>query len=295
MKKKQMAFGCMRISALSIDEAEVLIKEAINSGITLFDHADIYGNRRCEEIFGEVLKRNPNLRAQIKIQSKCGMCNGYYDLSKEHIINQVIESIRLLQCGYLDVLLLHRPDALVDYQEVNEAFDYLFQKGLVKEFGLSNVNAWQLALYKKYVKCPIEYNQVQFSIVHSQMISQGLFVNMRDEEAVDHSSGMLEYAMLNDITIQAWSPLMASWSEGSFINHPNYPKLNEVLDGLANKYQVSKNAIAISWILRHPTNIIPIIGTTKVKHLKELVKAMDVDLTREEWYKLYLAAGHYLP
>lgn len=295
MKKKQMAFGCMRISALSIDEAEVLIKEAINSGITLFDHADIYGNRRCEEIFGEVLKRNPNLRAQIRIQSKCGICNGYYDLSKEHIINQVIESIRLLQCGYLDVLLLHRPDALVDYQEVNEAFDYLFQKGLVKEFGLSNVNAWQLALYKKYVKYPIEYNQVQFSIVHSQMISQGLFVNMRDEEAVDHSSGMLEYAMLNDITIQAWSPLMASWSEGSFINHPNYPKLNEVLDGLANKYQVSKNAIAISWILRHPTNIIPIIGTTKVKHLKELVKAMDVDLTREEWYKLYLAAGHYLP
>ena len=133
---KQLALGCMRINALNVSDAEKLILDAVDKGITLFDHADIYGNRECEIIFGEILKRNPDLRAKIRIQSKCGICNGYYDLSKEHIIKQTKDSIRHLNCDYLDLLLLHRPDSLVDYQEVNDAFDYLYQNGLVKEFGL---------------------------------------------------------------------------------------------------------------------------------------------------------------
>ena len=203
--------------------------------------------------------------------------------------------VRLLKCGYLDILLLHRPDALVDYQEVNEAFTYLYEKGLVKKFGVSNMNPWQIELYRKFVNFEIAYNQVQFSLVHSQMISQGLFVNMRDNEAVDRSSGLLEYCQLNNIEVQAWSALMASWAEGSFIDHPNYPKLNEKLAELANKYNVTKNAIAIAWILRHPSNIVPIVGTTSIAHLLELVKAREITLTRSEWYALYLAAGHYLP
>ena len=292
---RELALGCMRIGNLNLEEAETLILEAVNNGITFFDHADIYGNRKCEEIFGQVLNRNPELRSKIKIQSKCGICNGYYDLSKDHIIKQTLESIRLLNCDYLDVLLLHRPDSLVCYQEVNEAFDYLFKNGFVKEFGLSNVNSWQIELYKKYVKYPIKYNQIQFSIVHSHLISQGLFVNMRDDESADHSSGLIEYMMLNDIKMQAWSPLMASWADGSFIDNPKYQKLNEELEKLALKYQVTKNAIAISWILRHPANIIPILGTTSVSHLHELVKAKDINLERKEWYSLYLASGHYLP
>lgn len=295
MKRKQIALGCMRIGGLSIERAEKLIMCALDNGVTLFDHADIYGNRKCEELFGQVLERNPGLREIMVIQSKCGICGGYYDLSKEHIIRQVEESVRLLKCGYLDILLLHRPDALVDYQEVNEAFTYLYEKGLVKKFGVSNMNPWQIELYRKFVNFEIAYNQVQFSLVHSQMISQGLFVNMRDNEAVDRSSGLLEYCQLNNIEVQAWSALMASWAEGSFIDHPNYPKLNEKLAELANKYNVTKNAIAIAWILRHPSNIVPIVGTTSVEHLLELVKAIDVNLTRQEWYALYLAAGHYLP
>lgn len=295
MKNKQIALGCMRIANKSYEEVESLIKCAIENNITLFDHADIYGNRKCEEIFGEVIKNNPEIRDKIIIQSKCGICNGYYDLSKEHIIKHVKESIRLLNCKYLDILLLHRPDALTDYNEINEAFTYLYENNLVKEFGVSNMNPYQIELYKKYVKYPIKYNQIQFSIVHSHIISQGLFVNTSASEAIDHSSGLLEYCQLNDIIIQAYSPLMASWEKGSFIDHPEFVDVNNKLEELANKYNVSKNAIAIAFILRHPSNIIPIVGTTSITHLLEISKALEVELTRKEWYELYLSAGHNLP
>ena len=291
----KLALGCMRLSKLTIEDAEKLILFAVDNGVDFFDHADIYGSRRCEEIFGEVLRRNPGLREKIVIQSKCGICKGYYDLSKEHIIKQVEQSIQLLNCGYLDILLLHRPDALVDYNEVNEAFNYLYDNGLVKSFGVSNMNALQIELYNKKLTHKIKYNQLQFSIVHSHMISEGIFVNMSENESPLRSGNFLEYAMLKDINVQAWSPLMASWSDGSFIDNPKYEKLNIKLNELALKYQVSKNAIAISWILTHPANITPIVGTTSISHLLEIVAAKNVKLTREEWYSLYLKAGHILP
>ena len=295
MNNKMIALGCMRIAKLNIEEVEKLIICAVENGIQLFDHADIYGNRKCEEMFGEVLKRNPDIRNKMIIQSKCGICKGYYDLSKEYIINQVEESIGLLQCGYLDILLLHRPDALVEYEEVNEAFDYLYKKGLVKEFGVSNMNSWQIELYNKKLTHKVKYNQIQLSIVHSHMISEGIFVDMNEIESCNRSGGMIEYSLLNDIKLQAWSPLMASWDEGTFIDNPNYEKLNKKLQELALKYNVTKNAIAISWILRHPANITPVVGTTSLKHLLEIIKAKDVILTREEWYSLYLSSGHILP
>lgn len=295
MINNKIALGCMRISNLSIERAEKLISCALENDINLFDHADIYGNRKCEEIFGEVLRRNPNFRDKMIIQSKCGICNGYYDLSKEHIIKQTLESIKLLNCEYLDILLLHRPDALVDYEEVNEAFNYLYNNGLVRSFGVSNMNSWQIELYNKKLEHKIQYNQVQFSIVHSHMISEGLFVNMSKTEAANRTGGMIEYAMLNDIKLQAWSPLMASWSDGSFIDNPKYDRLNNKLEELAIKYNVTKNAIAISWILRHPANIIPVLGTTSINHLLECLKGRDIKLTKEEWYSLYLASNHILP
>lgn len=295
MKNINIGLGMMRIGSLLIEEAEQLISCAIENGITLFDHADIYGNRKCEHIFGEVLKRNSSFRRKMIIQSKCGICKGYYDLSKEHIIKQTEESIKLLNCEYLDILLLHRPDALVDYDEVNEAFNYLYDKGLVKEFGVSNMNPMQIELYNKKLKHKMKYNQVQFSIVHSHMIGEGMFVNMSEDESIIRSGNIIEYSMLNDIKLQAWSPLMASWEDGTFIDNPKYQSLNVKLEELALKYNVSKNSIAISWILRHPANIVPIIGTTKISHLLEIIKAKEIMLTREEWYSLYLAAGHMLP
>lgn len=295
MNNKQIALGCMRISKLTIEEVEKLISCALKNGIQLFDHADIYGNRKCEQLFGEVLERNPEFRNKMVIQSKCGICKGYYDLSKEHIIKQVEESIRLLNCDYLDILLLHRPDALVDYNEVNDAFNYLFDKGLVRNFGVSNMNVMQIELYNKFLNHKIKYNQIQFSVVHSHLISEGLFVNMTELESFNRSGYLLEYSMINDITLQAWSPLMASWDDGSFIDNPKFEKLNLKLQELADKYNVSKNTIAISWILRHPSNIIPVVGTTSIDHLLEIMKYKNIELTREEWYSLYLSSGHILP
>lgn len=295
MKNKEIALGCMRLAKLNIEEAENLILTAVENDIKLFDHADIYGSRKCEEIFGEVLKRNPNLRNKIIIQSKCGIKKGYYDLSKEYIIKQAEESIRLLNCDYLDILLLHRPDALVEYEEVNEAFNYLYEKGLVKEFGVSNMNPVQIELYNKHLKHQIKHNQVQLSIVHSHLISEGIFVNMSENESCSRGISLIEYSMLKDINLQAWSPIMASWDDGCFIDNPKYEKLNKKLEELANKYNVEKNAIAISWILRHPANIIPIVGTTSITHLQEMLKGKNIKLTREEWYSLYLESGHVLP
>ena len=292
---KKIALGCMRLSKLTIEEAEKLILCAVDNGIELFDHADIYGARKCEEIFGEVLKRNPKLRNKMIIQSKCGICKGYYDLSKEHIIKQVTESIRLLNCGYLDILLLHRPDALVDYNEVNEAFNYLFDNGLVKSFGVSNMNVMQIELYNKYLTHKIEHNQVQFSIVHSHLINEGIFVDRNETEALSRSGGLIEYSMLKNLSLQAWSPVLANKEDGCFIDNLKYEVLNNKLEELAIKYNVSKNAIAISFILRHPANIIPILGTTSIEHLLEMIKAKNIELTRQEWYSLYVSSGHILP
>ena len=293
--KKEIGLGLMRIADMEVSDVKELIVCALDNGVNFFDHADIYGQRRSEEKFGLVLKENKELRKKMIIQTKCGICKGYYDLSKEHIIKQVLESIRLLNCDYIDILLLHRPDALVDYNEVNEAFNYLYDNGLVKEFGLSNCSSMQISLYNKYLDHKVKYNQVQLSIVHSHLISQGIFFNMNDSEAVDRTDFLIEYSMLNDIKLQAWSPVMASWEYGTFIDNPKYAKLNQELENLAKKYNVEKNAIALAWILRHPANIMPIVGTTSKKHLLEMVKATNIHLTREEWYNLYLASGHKLP
>lgn len=293
--KKEIGLGLMRIADMEVSDVKELIACALDNGVNFFDHADIYGQRRSEEKFGLVLKENKELRKKMIIQTKCGICKGYYDLSKEHIIKQVLESIRLLNCDYIDILLLHRPDALVDYNEVNEAFNYLYDNGLVKEFGLSNCSSMQISLYNKYLDHKVKYNQVQLSIVHSHLISQGIFFNMNDSEAVDRTDFLIEYSMLNDIKLQAWSPVMASWEDGTFIDNPKYAKLNQELENLAKKYNVEKNAIALAWILRHPANIMPIVGTTSKKHLLEMVKATNIHLTREEWYNLYLASGHKLP
>lgn len=295
MVKLNIALGCMRIGKISTDELEKLILFALDNGVQFFDHADIYGARKCEQLFGDVLRKNPQIRSKMIIQSKCGICKGYYDLSKDHIIQQVEESIKLLNCDYLDILLLHRPDALVDYKEVNEAFNYLFDHGLVKSFGVSNMNAMQIELYNKFLNHKMEHNQIQFSIVHSHAVSEGLFVDMSEIESCNRTGNILEYAMLKDIKLQAWSPLMASWDDGTFIDNSKYSKLNEKLDELAKKYNVNKNTIAVSWILRHPANIMPVVGTTSIKHLKEIIAAKDITLTREEWYSLYLSCNHILP
>ena len=295
MKISQIALGCMRISKLTEKETDELIRSAIELGINFFDHADIYGQGKSEELFGKVLANDPSLRDKIYIQTKCGICKGYYDLSADHIIDSVNNSLERLHTSYIDVLLLHRPDALMEPEVIAQAFDKLKAQGKVKNFGVSNMTPYQLALLQKHCHQPLKINQLQFNVVNAGIIDSGINANMDNDASLDHDGGALDYCRLNDILIQPWSILQASWSKGTYLDHPDYEKLNMKLAELASKYHVNKSAIALAWILRHPANMQPIVGTTSIKHLNELVQANDIWLSRSEWYQLFLAIDRMLP
>jgi len=296
-KVSQIALGCMRIGGKSETEADALVKTAIESGINFFDHADIYGGGECERVFSKVLKANPSLRDSMYIQSKCGInkAEGTFDFSKDYIIKSVEGSLERLGTDHLDFLLLHRPDALCEPTEVAEAFDKLHGDGKVSAFGVSNKNPYQIELLQKYSKYKIAINQLQFGIAHSGMIDEGIYVNMNSDGSVSRDGHVLDYCRLNDITIQPWSPFQYGFFEGVFIGSDKYPELNKVLDELAGKYNVTNSAIAIAWILRHPANMQPILGSASPERVAQISKAADIELSRKEWYDIYKAAGHKLP
>ncbi len=290
-----IAVGCMRINGLSKPDAERFVQTALDGGATFFDHADIYGGGNCEEIFAEAIHMNDSVREKIILQSKCGIRKGMFDFSKEHILEAVDGSLKRLKTDYLDVLILHRPDALVEPEEVAEAFDRLHSSGKVRNFGVSNQNPMQIQLLKKSLKQSIVANQLQLSITNATMISAGVHVNMLDESAVNRDGSVLDYCRLNDITIQPWSPFQYGFFEGVFLNNEKFPELNAKIDEIAAKYEVANTTIAMSWLLRHPAHMQPVTGTMNVERLKDCIKAADIYLTREEWYEIYRAAGHSLP
>lgn len=290
-----VAVGCMRINSLDKTQAESFVKTALDLGANFFDHADIYGGGECEEIFSEAIHMNDDIREKIILQSKCGIRKGMFDFSKEHILNSVDGILKRLKTEYLDVLLLHRPDTLVEPEEVAEAFDTLEQAGKVRNFGVSNQNPTQIELLKKYVKQPIVANQLQLSITNSTMITSGFNVNMENDAAVNRDGGVLDYCRLNDITIQPWSPFQYGFFEGVFLGNDKFPELNAKINEIAEKYGVSNTTIAVAWLLRHPANMQPIIGTMNETRLRDCVAASEIRLTREEWYEIYRAAGNVLP
>lgn len=295
LEVSEVGLGCMRITELQ-DKKEVrnLIDTAMDQGIDFFDHADIYDGGHAEEVFGEVVE--PAMRQNMIIQSKCGIIPGKaYDFSKEHILRSVEESLKRLRTDHLDILLLHRPDTLMEPEEVAEAFELLEKSGKVRYFGVSNQNSMQIELLNKYCGNRIKINQLQFSIAHCDIVDSGLNVNVHSEAGANRDGSILEYCRLKDITIQAWSPFQYGMFEGVFLNNEKFPKLNKLVDELAEKYQVTNNAIAVAWILRHPARIQPIVGTTNKNRLTDICKASEVNLTREEWYALYIAAGKVLP
>jgi predicted oxidoreductase len=296
LKASQIALGMMRSSLYEAKEMRTLLETAAEEGINFVDHADIYARKNVsEELYGQVMTEAPELRDKFLVQTKCGICRGYYDSSYEHIMESVDTSLKRMHLDTIDILLLHRPDALMEPEEIAKAFDELTSSGKVKYFGVSNMNPGQIENLKRYVTQPLVVDQVQMSIVHAPIIDAGIHVNMTCDQAVMRDGGLIDYAQCNNITLQAWSILQASWEKGSFIDHPDYPELNAVLERLAGAYGVTKAAIATAWILRHPAKIQAISGTTNPQHLRELVKACDISLTRPEWYELYLAAGRKLP
>lgn len=290
--------GCMRMPSLSVDDAANMIRTARENGINFYDHATCYGDGEAETRFGEAFPLTGLKREDVIIQSKCGLHfdRKEFDWSRDDILKSADESLARLKMDYLDVLLLHRPDLLFDPEEVAEAFDKLHTDGKVKYFGVSNVTPGQLELLKKYVKRPLVINQLQLSLDQTQLLDAALYLNNKTtDRSIDRDNGLLDYCRLNDITIQAWSPLQVGMFQGSFIDNPEFPELNECLATLGAKYNVSKSAIAIAWILRHPAKMQVIAGTMNPDHLTDLCGAANVDLTHNEWYQLYLASGKFLP
>ena len=291
----QIALGCMRINSKTREEAKCFVNTALELGLNFFDHADIYGGGECERIFADVIGMKPSVRESIVLQSKCGIRKGFFDFSKSHILESVDGILQRLNTEYLDILLLHRPDALVEPEEVAEAFDTLYASGKVRYFGVSNEKPMQIELLKKYVKQDIVINQLQLSITNAGMITNGINVNMENDSAIDRDGSVLDYCRLHDITIQPWSPFQHGFFGGLFLNDPAFPELNAKIDELAEKYSVSNSAIAIAWILRHPARMQPVLGTINAERIRGIVKALDIELTREEWYAIYRAAGNILP
>lgn len=293
LNTSELILGTMRIASLPADQVKSLIETALECGIDLFDHADIYGGGRSEELFGEVM--TSSLREKIKIQTKCSIRKGFYDYSAEHILSSVDGSLKRLKTDYIDMLLLHRPDTLMEPEEVAEVFNKLHASGKVKNFGVSNHNPMQIELLQKYTEHKIIANQLQLSITNTGMIDSGLNVNTQNPRAIDRDGSVLEYCRLKDITIQAWSPFQYGFFDGIFLNNDKFPELNKVLDRIAAEKNISNSALAIAWILRHPAKMQPIIGTTNKERLKDFSTATEVSLSREEWYEIYRSAGNELP
>lgn len=290
-----VALGCMRMYKMDEKQVDAIMDTALENGINFFDHADIYDDGKCEKTFGEYLKRHPGVRDKICIQTKCSLEDYFYNFSKEHILRAVDGSLTRLGVDCIDFLLLHRPDTLMEPEEVAEAFDLLESSGKVRHFGVSNHNLFQVELLKTAVKQPLSVNQLQFSLTEAGMIASGINVNMKNADSVMHDGGLLEYSRIKNMTIQAWSPFMYGFFEGNYIENDKYPVLNAKLAEIGEKYGLTKYGVATAWILRHPANIQLIAGTMKPDHLKDICDATDVQLTRREWYDIFLAAGHSVP
>lgn len=295
LSASEISLGCMRMAEMTVKDASGMINTALEEGIDFFDHADIYGDGKSEEIFAQAFGLIPGIREKIFLQSKCGIRHGSFDFSKEYILSAVDGILKRLKTDYLDVLLLHRPDTLVEPEEVAEAFTILHESGKVRHFGVSNQNPMQIELLCKYLKQKIIANQLQLSITNTGMIDAGLNVNMKIDRSIDRDGSILDYCRLKDITIQAWSPFQYGFFEGVFLNNDKFPELNRKIDEIATVKGVPDTAIAIAWILRHPAKIQPIVGTMNPARLKDICKASKVNLTRQEWYDIYCAAGNELP
>lgn len=294
-----VVLGLMRIVKMSDAEVQALVGAARDVGINVFDHADIYGGARhaCEARFGEAIQFSAAERDQVFIQSKAGIRPGYFDFSAEHILNSVDGSLKALGTDYLDLLLLHRPDTLVEPEEVAAAFDTLQAAGKVRHFGVSNQTPGQIDLLKTAVTQPLVANQVQLSITHAPLFAQGVAANMAGlDQSISRDNGLLEYSRINKMMLQAWSPFQKGFFDGVFLgDRENFADLNDALDELAAQYGVTPTGIAVAWITRHSANIQVVLGTTNPGRVAESAAGSDVTLTRPEWYRLFTAAGHKLP
>jgi predicted oxidoreductase len=298
IEASNVILGLMRIIDLSDEQIRTLVGTARDAGINYFDHADVYGgDHGCERRFGDAVTFTSSERERVYIQSKVGIRNGFWDFSKEHILESVDESLAALHTDYLDVLLLHRPDTLMEPEEIADAFTALHTAGKVRNFGVSNQMPGQTELLRRSITQPLVVNQVQLSITHANLLTQGIAANMNGlDQSIDRDNGILDYARLNDITLQAWSPFQKGFFDGVFLgDRENYAELNDAIDEIAASHAVTPTAVAVGWITRHPANMQVVLGTTNPQRVKDAAAGSELPLTRQEWYRLFTAAGHLLP
>lgn len=296
----EVVLGLMRIADKTDDEIRALVAAAADAGIDFVDLADVYGPtaNECERRYAGAMRYTPSQREQVTIQTKCGIVKAplSFNFSYQHIVESVNASLTALNTDYIDILLLHRPDVLVEPEEVARAFDELSAAGKVRAFGVSNQSPNQIELLRKHVSQPIVANQLQLSITHANVFTQGAAINMNGlDQSIDRDNGIVDYCRLHDITLQAWSPFQSGFFTGPFLGSPDYPELNATVDRLAATYGVPAEAIATAWILRHPATWQVVLGTTTPARVTAAAAGSGLPLTREEWYELYLAAGHVLP
>ena len=295
IEASEIALGCMRIGGMEAAAIDDLLKTCLDAGIDFYDHADIYGGGKCEETFAASVKRLGIPRDKLFLQSKCGIRKGFFDFSKGHILSSVDAILKRLDTDHLDVLLLHRPDTLMEPEEVADAFGTLKSSGKVREFGVSNFNPGQIELLQASLPMRLQANQLQFGIMHTGMIDRGITSNMKHENSIDHDGGVLEYCRLKKITIQPWSPFQYGFFEGVFVGDDKFPELNKTLDALSEKYGVTPTGLAIAWIQRHPAKMQSILGTTTPDRVRQVAQACEIELSRPDWYEIYRAAGNILP
>lgn len=295
LKGSRVALGCMRMAGLDAAAAKDVLATSLDLGINFFDHADIYGKGESERRFADAMAELGLKREDLIIQSKCGIRPGFFDFSKDHILTSVDGILERLNTDYLDILALHRPDALMEPEEVAEAFYQLKKAGKVKHFGVSNQNPYQMELLQSYLDQPLAVNQLQLSPAHTPMIDSGLNVNMLNSSGINRDGGVLDYCRLKKVTIQAWSPFQVDLAKGIFFNHPDYADLTATLDTYAQQYGVSREAIVVAWILRHPAKMQVLLGSMNPDRLANMMQSQYVDLSREDWYAIYRSAGNSLP
>lgn len=295
IEASRLILGCMRMADLSSQEATKVLAATQEQGINFYDHADIYGGGKSEKVFAQAAREVGLIRDDIFLQSKVGIRKGFFDFSKEHILTAVDGILERLETDYLDFLLLHRPDTLVEPEEVAAAFEQLKDSGKVRHFGVSNQNPMQIELLQKYVPMKLQANQLQFGPAHTPMIDAGFHVNMLSDAAVSRDGSILDYSRLHEMTIQPWSPFLVDLDQGLFIKHPDYQELTATLTRYAQEYQVTLEAMVIAWILRHPANMQPIAGSMNPERISGMVRGTEIELSRQEWYDIYVSAGNVLP
>ena len=290
-----IGIGCMRIADMTTEQADTFIRSALDAGVNFVDEADIYGGGKSEEVVGSVLEKDPSLRDKLFIQSKCAIHDGMFDFSKEYILKSVDGILERLHTDHLDSLLLHRPDALMEPEEVGEAFDELKQSGKVLAFGVSNQNPYQMDYLQSGLHVRLWTNQVQMSCAHTVMLDAGFNVDMHNDAGIMRDGGIIPYCQKNKMALQVWSPLQMGYFEGVFLGNEKYKDLNEKLVEIGEKYGVGADVIAYAWLLRIPGRMQVVLGTTKSERVVNAAKAADITLSRSEWYDIYRAAGNQLP